>query len=366
MRTEATVPGGGGGRGGFALAMVVLLLFAVAMAGATAYQVVRVEAELAVGAEEANDALAVAQGGLERYFAESLGPPDTVAYTVGGGTATVTPRKVGVVNADTDLYLVRSEGAVTDARYPASPARRTVSQYARLHHQPVVDTAALVGAYGGAVTVSTAYDAYPEVDGDDHGAHTGWCSSISTRHLYGIAKPGSAPSPASRIDGQPSDYVTLASPAGTVAAAAVRWDVLQNPSQPVGPWDHPYWPSSVFSTYPDSFPVVRYEGDLYATSAYSGRGALIVTGTLHILYGFHWDGIVLAGSISPFYLGYYSGSVYRSSIDGVLVGGLDGGSSTSGFTVQNLQIRYNRCYAWRANQSLAYLEPLDGTWWEGL
>ena len=60
-------------RGGFVMVMVVFLLFAVAVAGATGYQLVSAEAALASGAGEAQEALAAARAGLERYVGEHIG-----------------------------------------------------------------------------------------------------------------------------------------------------------------------------------------------------------------------------------------------------------------------------------------------------
>lgn len=357
----------GEGRGGFALAMVVLLLFAVGVAGATAYNVVRLEAEMAIGSGEGSGALDAAHAGLQRYLAESLGRPDTISYTVGDGSATVAPRKVGTIDADTDLYLLRSTGTVSDDRYPNAPARRVVSQYAYLHRQPVADTAALLVAYGGTVSVNdpTVGSSYAEVSGIDQAGPS--ACSAPAHSMYGVIKPNtaSAPTPLGRLSGSPDRYQLLSAPTDVIAAAKVRWDVLQNPSQPVGPWDT-YWPpSTVFTNHPDSFPVIRVAGDLLVTNAHSGRGILIVPGTFNIYYNFHWDGIILAGAIGP-YMSPFSGSTYSSSIDGILIGGLDGGSASNGMTVQNLKIRQNRCYVWAANENLAYFEPLAATWWEGV
>ncbi len=341
-----------GRRGGFALTMVVLLLFAVGVAAATAYQVVRVEAELSVGNEEVNDALDVADGGLQRYLAESLGMPDTAVYAVGGGTATVYPRRlVSDVNGDpyVDLYVIRSEGKVADARYPSSPATRVVSEYAYLHRMPLNIKGALQAAYPD-VSVSSG-----SISGNDAG---GASCTYPTGNIYGVVKSG-ASAPTGSVSGKSPGYVNLASNAAVIDTAAVRWDLLQNPAQPVGPFDlEANWPSS-FSGFPaDSFPVLRAQ-DGFNGSFYSGQGVLIVPGTFSVGYGyFQWKGIILAGSIGSL-AGYYP-----STIDGMLVGGLDGGAATA-VTATSTTLSYNRCYVIRAEQNIAYLEPLDATWRAG-
>lgn len=336
--------------------MVVLLLFAVGVAGAAAYQVVQVEAELAIGSEEASDALDVARGGLQRYLAESLGPPDTAVYALGRGTATVIPRRMAALDAETDLYLLRSEGSVSDPRYPDSPARRVASQYAYLHKAPVEVDAALMAAYN---NIQITGESYPtEVNGDD-ASTVAQCPQGGGAPIIGVGNTGAPPvvSAGGVLAGAPA-HADLGNSVAVRDSAEVRWSVLQNAQQPVGIWDGTM---PDFGSLPsDSFPVVRMAGN-YTGSTIYGRGVLIVPGTFSIggFGTFHWEGIILAGS-----LGDLSGT-YWSTVTGALVAGLDGGGITS-VTLQNTAIKFDRCHVIAANRNIAYLEPLDATWWEGL
>src|SRR5690606_17672540 len=66
-----------------------------------------------------------------------------------------------------------------------------------------------------------------------------------------------------------------------LAAAAVRGSVHQDPNFPI---KHTTSNRPPFAAYPDSFFVLRHEGDrpLSGLGAYNGRGVLIVTGSLGV------------------------------------------------------------------------------------
>ena len=364
-RAAATRPWPVGDERGFVMVMVLLLLFAVAVAGATGYQLVSAEADLTSGTEEAQKALSAARAGLERYVGEHIGVPgDTTTYIIGDAVVFVRPtRLVGYTGPSTpDLYLIESVGAVVDPRYPQSPARRYVAQYARLHKRPVnvlgtvMSTATNVDAGGGAVEGNDQSPAGNR--GTEMSLTTGNCSSNQSSNIYGtVARTAGGSNPSG------GGELALGTAQAVIDSASVAWSIIQDPNFPVAHEWGVSWPP--FSTYPDSFFVARYNGDLSAGASHSGRGVLIVTGSFSIADSniFAWQGIVLAGGGTSM-----AGSFNLSVIHGALVIGLDGGSPgtfTVGGGVGSLAtISSYSCYVSEANRVLAYLELISGSRWE--
>ena len=324
-------------RDGFVMVMAVLLLLAVSVAGATGYQLVRIEADLSSGAEEAQEALAAARAGLERYVGEHIGVPgDTATYVVGDADVTVTQERLANVDDETDMYLLEAVGEVVDLRYPGSPARRTVRQYARLHKMPVNPVAAAM-----AIAYQFDINSGSVVHGNDY------CGSDD---VHGIANTGYLDDDGGSLNGLNPQQFDVGNAAAFFDSVAVRWDVLADPNFPI-PFDGD-WPD--FSGIPlDSFPVVRVNGNLNAGNSRDGRGLLIVTGALTVSSGFDWDGIILAGS-SP-HLRLSSG---YADVNGMVVIGLDG-SPQAELELDNTRIRFCYDYVRDANRSIAYLELVD-------
>jgi len=343
-------------RAGFALAVVVFLLFAIGVASATGYAVVSLEADMSVQGEEATEATTIARAGLQRYFGEHLGiPNDTTTYAIGNGTVYITARMVAPLDTvdGINLYVVTSRSEVANLSSAQAPATATVQQVARLHEEPIARVGALTGSYS-----SISLRGSMTLDGRDNSY--GQCPDSGGEDLYGIGHRGSVTlssffggSPA--VNGSPSDYFGFTDHAEVYDTAGLRWDILQDPSFPVE--YHNVIPD--YGTLPpDAFPVVRVSGNLRPTSAHSGRGVLIVPGTLDLqTFGFFWEGIILAGNISS-----SSGFFGFSTIRGMLIGGLDGTSSSLDLQFfLGPTIEYDVCNALAASNALAYWEPLDNT-----
>jgi len=143
----------------------------------------------------------------------------------------------------------------------------------------------------------------------------------------------------------------------------VAWHVYSDPDFPVdfdNNWPGLFW----FLANPDSFPVVRINGDFSPNTWRMGHGVLIVTGELSLeksrfgTAGWQWKGIILAGSI---------GTVDEDSnvsIQGVLVGGMGSSMEDWNLDINGSTIQYHSCYVERAGLSLAHLSPIDNSWWE--
>ena len=344
MRTEHSRPG----QEGFALGLVVLLLFAIAVAGATGYQVVRSEFAQAQGASETGLAMAVAEGGLQWYLGTQRGlVQDTLTYSINGGTAVVTTRKVATLSTEEDLYLVRSEGTYTDPRYPQIPATRAVSQYAVYKKVPLNTLAPLITTSGRVrIRQSTV------VNGNDH-AYSGQCDGSPASAVAGaVAANNVQVQSGGTLVGSPTN-LTLGS--DVVNQVGMAWEVYSDPTFPVDYDDT--WPN--FSFLPsDSFPVVRVSGNFSPNWTRSGRGVLIITGELRVpTWGFWtWEGLVIAGSIQN--VGRYD----YFTVQGTLVGGL--GTPMSNLDMDNGNLDYHSCYVAWAGAALAHLSAMGNSWWE--
>ena len=337
-------------QGGFALAMVVLLLFAIAVAGATGYQVVSTEAFQAQQSAELGQALAVAQGGLEWFIGAQRGfVPDTTTFNINGGTAVITTRKVATLSNEEDLYLVRSEGTFTDRRYPQIPAVRVASQYVAYKKVPFNIIAPVVTTSNRVRVMQ-----YGDVNGMDH-AYAGQCPGAPTAPEAGVAARSNVQAVGGGvISGNPAG-LTLGNFANVVDSVGLAWDVYRDPTFPVD-FDGT-WPN--FASIPsDSFPVIRRTGNFSPNWTRSGRGVLIVTGTLIIpdFSFWYWNGIVVAGDLQDVgQWGYWT-------LEGALVAGQ--GAAMSNWDMENGNIDYHSCYVRWAGYSLAHLSRMPNSWWE--
>jgi len=330
-------------RDGFAMAMVVLMLFAIAVAGATGFQVVSSEFTMAQQNRDGQEAQAVARAGLQRFLAEQIGEVgDSVSYAIGDGIATVTARRVLGTDSAAQLFYVRSVGEVADARTPLLPASRAVGTYVWHRVAPIPQNGAL-WVSGGVLTLSGS----ALVSGNDADT-TGACAGAGAK--AGVLRGGNilpAPSGGAHVVGTPqaADYTNYAAFYDSVG---VRWDVLSDPSFPVD-FDG-YYPN--FGALPaDSFPVIRFTGNK-TVSFTSGRGVLIVTGTLTFSWLFSWDGIILAGRLAN--LGNLS--PWAPTVNGMLIGGLNAANPNA--RLQSGTYRYDSCKAYKANESLSYLQVM--------
>jgi hypothetical protein len=341
---------------GFALALVVFLLFAASVAGMTGYQLVSTEASLAEGNEALEEALSVANAGVQRYIGEHIGIPGASTYAVGDGSVTVTPRKVFDLNDSTDLYLLTAVGTVTDPRYPTSPAMRTVRQYANLNRRPVKARATFMsiqsninvwGGLDGDVDGTVHFDVSAAVD-----CPPGDASGIIATGGVASGSPGSV---TGTIAGSPA-VQSLGSAAAVITAAGVRWSVLKDPTFPI-PFDG-MWPD--FAAIPvDSFPVIRVTGNY--TLDRDGRGALIVTGNFTTSGQYDWQGIILVGGATS--SSFSSGGGNGNMVKGMVVSGLNGTTFGGTQNLTEFQARWFPCYVREANLALAYLSPVNRSAW---
>jgi hypothetical protein len=351
-----TAMGARGDRRGFALAMVVFLLFAVAVAAATGYQVVSSEFALARQNRDGQQALAVARAGMSRYLGESVGSiGDTVLYAIGNGVATITAKRVLIQDSLNYLYYVESTGEVDDIRTPLLPARRTVGTYA-WHKLSPIRLRGAVWVSGGTTTLSNNWSTTTVVSGTD-AATPSDCSGGGTTGVRGVVKGTGGVSVGGGVSltGPAPTTLSYGSYDAMYDTVGIRWDILSSASFPV---DFDGSPPNWGSIPADSFPIVRYRGNLNINSSWSGRGVLIVTGTLScsgFFSTFAWEGIVLAGRLGNI------GTYCYPSVEGMLIGGMNAANPNA--TLRG-DYRYHSCNAYKANRSLSYLELVDNTLFE--
>jgi hypothetical protein len=229
------------------------------------------------------------------------------------------------------------------------PAIRVVAQYATFQKMPLnVMAPVMTSAPRTRVRQNAA------VLGNDL-APVGSCSSATGATLAGVVTRSNLQVRSGGLVVGSPQGLTLPPFSGLVDSVNAEWDMFSDPSFPVDYDDQ--WPDfSSMST--DSFPVVRVNGDFSPNSSRSGRGLLIVTGTLHINDGssWSWSGIVMAGDMDD--VGRDSGA----SILGVLVAGQ--GDQMGNLDIDGGTFQYYSCYVERAGSSLAHRAPLENSWWE--
>ncbi|MGH7544936.1 MAG: pilus assembly PilX family protein [Gemmatimonadota bacterium] len=354
-----------GREGGFALTVVLFGMVALGLASVAGYYVVRTESRLAANERDATRALFVAQSGLERFVGEHQGalPPAATTYSVQGGTATVTLRKVVNLEFPNELYLITSAGTVPDPRFPNLPARRAVQQFAVYRRAAMNVAGAITAPHGihknGAAGV---------ISGNDAATTSTSCPDGPQPSVAGVVVPeggysqsGGAPVP----QGTPgireeTDSLAVAKlvdvPWSDLTSGGVPTDYVLPPQT---------WPN--FGSLPgDAYPTILVDGDIILGPSEAGRGTLIVTGSVTMSGAFAWDGIILVGKRMK---SNGNNTVYGAVATGlnVLLGqtvaGVDSvypsdlGNGTKVF-------QYNSCNVLKAGKKLAYLRVLPNTWWE--
>jgi hypothetical protein len=183
-----------------------------------------------------------------------------------------------------------------------------------------------------------------DVDGDNH-SWSGQCPGWDSDDITGSIAEGHS---SGDVDGDPEDEHRAWVLTDMADSLNLRWDVLQDPSFP---FEFDGSPPNFAALPSDSFPLVRYQGNLAAGSSWSGRGVLVVTGMFDPTSSFNWNGIVLTGSTDD---------VIQGHIEGMLFGGFDGPNPYDQVDVL-MDIDYNSCYVYAANRALSYLELVDHT-----
>jgi hypothetical protein len=364
------------GRDGFVLLVVLFLLFAVGVSAAATYQISRSEHLLSSLSADVLAAQSAIDAGLMRYIGEAplTGPLNYVEYTIEqDGTdgfspealVQILPRKVMDLPSGGELYRIAGVARVTNRRFFEAPVVREAAVYATRESGSLMERA------GGLVTTASSVmvgDSF-SVSGFDHytGGITG-CPAPANRP-GSTAVGHSVTAPLGSLRGTPPNHPRWSVQGVLDELGLPPWDAITDAE--LFPADYEYpddaWPN--FAALPGStFPTIRVDGDLVADMARSGRGLLVVSGTLTIGDRFIWNGVILSGGMAN------ATSVYGTRIEGLVVGVIETppanllftglmGAPAMGFSYPS--IRYHSCNVFRANRSIGVVNLTPLTWWSG-
>ena len=348
-------------RRGFAIPIALLVIAALTIMIAGGFSLVSAERRSVADQKSQISAFRIAEQGLEIFLVrrDSLmaghagyshvpgAIPDTAVIPMTGGTATVTLTRLRPVKgSQSGLYVVRSRGVETSGAYAGTPQGvRTVAQYALWEPAPMPVLAgwtALSGLQknGGAGTLGGIDLCH------DSAAVAGVVVPVNPGYTGKVVAVGDPP-----VDSVAPDSV------------AIDWNGILNLGYITPSIIMPgsTWPTAAMqAAYADSnsiyYPIVRVNGNFVLPS--SGRGMLIVTGTLTLNGSIGWKGVLLVGDDIT--------SNGNNGIEGATVSGLNVklGTYIPDPSVANgtKQYNYDSCEVAKATTTMGALVTLRNTW----
>lgn len=347
-------------RRGFAIPIALLVIAALTIMIAGGFSLVSAERRSVADQKSQISAFRIAEQGLEIFLVrrDSLlagkptysrvpgAIPDTAVIPVPGGVATVTLTRLRPVKgSQSGLYVARSRGVETSGAFAGTPQGvRTVAQYVLWEPAPMQVLAgwtALSGLQenGGAGTLGGIDVCH------DSASVAGVVVPVNPGYTGKVIAVGDPP-----VDSVAPDSV------------AIDWNGIVNlgyitPTITIPPAS---WPTAAMTAaYADSnstyYPIVRANGDFVLPS--SGRGMLIVTGSLTLNGSVGWLGVILVGNDIT--------SNGNSTIGGATVSGLNVklGTYVPGATGNGTkQYNYNSCEVAKATTTMGALVTLRNTW----
>ena len=348
---------------GFALPMAILVLALLTISTTAALVIGSAEEREIANGRDQVDAFTLAQSGLEQFlvYRTSLGftsmPPAAFEYVridVQGGYADVTLELVRPsVSGSPAVYVIRSLGVRTDPSLPGTPlAEHTVALYARCQSGTMTVKSAftsLTGLHknGGAGTIT----------GQDQCGDQPDVAGVSVPTPPGYTQNGGSSVP----EGSP-DIADMGGFQEAADSTFIDWEGIVAGTALTPDYTYPAYPSSIAFFNPAFWPVILVNGDF--SLPYSGKGTLIVTGSLTISGAKEWRGIILVG-------GAATGNG-DNGIFGALVTGLNTklgdaeeiaeemGTNTIGNGVK--RILYNSCNVTTALSGFSGLATYANTW----
>jgi hypothetical protein len=349
-------------RRGFAIPIALLVIAALTIMIAGGFSLVSAERRSVADQKSQISAFRIAEQGLELFlirrdsiltaqvgatgFSHVPGAKDSVRITMTGGYADVSLTRLRPPKgSQSGLYVVRSRGVETVGAYAGTPQGvRTVAQYVLWEPasmQVLAGWTALSGLQqnGGAGTLGGI-----DVCGDSS-ALAGVAVPVNPGYSGKVIAVGDPP-----VDSIAPDSV------------AIDWNGILNlgaitPTITIPPGT---WPTTAMeAAYADSnstyYPIVRANGDFVLPS--SGRGMLIVTGSLTLNGSVGWMGVILVGNDIT--------SNGNSTIGGATVSGLNTklGTYVPGATGNGTKdYNYNSCEVAKATTTMGALVTLRNTW----
>jgi hypothetical protein len=351
-------------RRGFAIPIALLVIAALTIMIAGGFSLVSAERRSVADQKSQISAFRIAEQGLEIFLVrrDSLmaGHPgyshvpgltaDTAIIPVTGGVATVTLTRLRPVKgSQSGLYVARSRGVETSGAYAGTPQGvRTVAQYVLWEPAPMQVLAgwtALSGLQknGGAGTLGGIDMCH------DSASVAGVVVPVNPGYTGKVVAVGTPP-----VDSVAPDSV------------AIDWNGIVNGGQIAASIIMPgmTWPTAAMTAaYADSnstyYPIVRVNGDFVLPS--SGRGMIIVTGSLTINGSTGWKGVLLVGDDIT--------SNGNNGIEGATVSGLNTkigtyvpGAIDPSIANGTKQYNYNSCEVAKATTTMGALVTLRNTW----
>lgn len=365
-------------RRGGTLPMVILLLTVMTIALAAAYTLNATESQIGDDYAEQVAALALAESGRHRFLTDRAGlgftstPPgmlnpatplvltpevDTIPYA--GGSAIVTLRPIRPqIGQNPPLYLLTSRGVRSNGTGSVPAAERTVAQYVFWDMLPLNLLAGWTSLSG-----LQKNGAAGTLSGVDLNAGGGSCPQ-GLGSVAGVAVPtvpGMTGTLTSAVGSPP--VRNLGDAAATAGAVDIDWAGMVNGTSITADITIPggtFPTAAYFTANPNYWPTIRIVGNY--TLTHSGRGTLIVTGSLTQENGSQWDGVVLVGVNLT--------SNGATGVRGATITGLNVllGDAVPVQSVGNGTKLYqmNSCNVTNALRQQAKLRPLPNTWMDNL
>ena len=337
-------------RRGFALPTAILVILVMTILIAGGFSIVSAERRSVSDQRSQISAFEIAEQGLELFLIrrDSLlptasripGAKDSVRITFANGYADVSLTRLRPVQGTmSGLYVVRSKGVETEGAYAGSPEGvRTVAQYVLWEPAPM--------------EILAGWTALSGLDKNGAAGTLGGTDACGdSAAVAGVAVPLN---PGFTGDSTAVDSISII----TTDAVHIDWEAIvnQNAIQPtitIPPEGS--WPTSTQWADTTFYPIIRVNGNFALPS--SGRGMLIVSGSLTLNGSVGWKGVLLVG-----------GDIVSNGINTI------SGATVSGLNVKlgtyvaislgngTKEYTYNSCEVSKATSLAGALVTLRNTW----
>lgn len=356
-------------RGGFILPTTLLVVTVLTVMLAAGFILVSAEYRVTDNSFASSRALAIAQAGLESFFADTASVVGrtqvTVTYTSSRGYARITASQLrdsisGLARA---LWVVQATGYDTVRASAGQPnGQRAIAQFAQLQSGMLPSRAAMVAA-NGVRMLGDPWDPNPISGVSTRFTPTTYnpaCTvpSVPASDTFGLSMPTGGYTGTTGWTFPDGEGVggtnTLTTPAAVNDSTRILWSQLVN-----GQFTPDYigqLPPAGNNTYLSHY----YQGNVSIPSG-SRRGLLVATGDVTLGSGSHWDGIIVAGGR------LLANGDFGFIVHGMVITGLN---MTLGVNPgPNLVLRgsgrviqWDWCYARSAFTALSHLIPIKNAW----
>ena len=367
MSSSGTIPSRAAERG-FVLATTLLVTTLLTVMLAASFLLVSAEQRTTDNSFGTARALALAQAGLQNYFAQNRGLTDSMAYDstriplVLGYADVVAIRlraRGAVSGSPLSLWVVRATGVATSPVMAGqTQGSRTIAQFAQLNGGVLPARAALVALNGVKIDGGSASPAPNNpVSGHD------LCS------IPPCVSPG----------GLAADTFAVSAPSGRYMANNVQPPAGIGVETSFAAWSNLYdsthidWPGLVGGNFlpdytlpPGPWPpvggsnyLIGYSAGDVTIPAGQRRGMLVATGNVTLAPSAHWDGIILAG-------GQLFPNAAGAIVHGMVVTGLNlalGQPVAADTVLPGVSVlQWTWCYTQSTVNSLSALVPISNAW----